>query len=151
MYAHRAEHADVLRHGEQSLRLFRGTGNRLGAGIALNVVGWAHAQLGAYRVALGRCREDVELSRELGHRVAEAAALDSLGQVEHHLRDYPAAAAHYREQAQGFARMADGARISGTAARSGPFRERPWSRWKGTRRPPGSLVVHREIAWCGIG
>jgi tetratricopeptide (TPR) repeat protein len=122
MHARRADHAEVLRHGELALELFRRIGDRTGEGIALNVVGWSHSQLGAYSEALTICRQSVELSRDLRNRTAEAAALDSLAEVEHHLGDYDAAARHYRQSVDLRLELAQYRLVAGSLTRLGESR-----------------------------
>ncbi len=94
---HQGHGRDAFKHAEQSLRLYRADGNRWGEAIALNVVGFGHAQLGDYQEALGYCRQSVALHRELGNRWGEADALDSLGYAYHHLGRSAEAIACYQQ------------------------------------------------------
>jgi DNA-binding SARP family transcriptional activator/tetratricopeptide (TPR) repeat protein len=83
----RRRHDEALHHARHALDLYRSSGHRAGEALALNSIGWHHAQLGDHEQALTLCEQSLALHEEIGaHRSkAQAHAWDSLGYAHHHL------------------------------------------------------------------
>jgi hypothetical protein len=76
----------ALHHAEQALRL---TADPIGRAGALNQVGWYQAQLGNYELALDNCLDALNLyQKHSGDSHEQAAAWDSIGFIQHHLKGY---------------------------------------------------------------
>jgi DNA-binding SARP family transcriptional activator len=95
---------EALTHSRRALRLSQraGTPARQLQAEALNHVGWELAKLGSYPQALRYCQRAVALSRQLGNKHAEPAALDSLAYVHWHLGHHAEAADCYRRAVELF-------------------------------------------------
>jgi tetratricopeptide (TPR) repeat protein len=76
-------HREALQHAQQSLDLYRITGDQRGQAVALNAIGWYQAKLGDHQPALGYCRRALRLLRSLGDRRGESHTLHSLGFIHH--------------------------------------------------------------------
>jgi tetratricopeptide (TPR) repeat protein len=85
-----------LRHFQRALVLFRQAGHCGGQAIALNAIGWHHAQLGHYRQALTYCQRALTLWLEAGSRFDESGTWDSVGYALHHLGQYSEAIESYQ-------------------------------------------------------
>jgi DNA-binding SARP family transcriptional activator/Tfp pilus assembly protein PilF len=77
--------AEALRHGHQSLALYREAGHQRGAAAALASVGWYHCQLGNFQQALNCCEQALGQFRELGNLYGQAAAWDTVGYAHQQL------------------------------------------------------------------
>lgn len=86
---------DALMHRRQALRLFEALGDEAAQARALNAVGWSHAQLGAFVVALDYCTRSAEMADLLKHSRSVAAAWDSIGFIKHAMRDLEGAQVAY--------------------------------------------------------
>ncbi|MGR3278719.1 tetratricopeptide repeat protein, partial [Acaryochloris marina NIES-2412] len=69
----------ALQSWEQSLKLYRQIGNRLGEAKSLNNLGIAYYSLGQYQKAISFLQQTLDISREIGNREIEANALGNLG------------------------------------------------------------------------
>jgi DNA-binding SARP family transcriptional activator len=107
LYERQGEPAQALPAALRCLELYRAAGTDLQQAVALNAVGWYHAQLGQFREAVGHCREALALSERAGSAYGQANTLDSLGYAYHHLGEYERAAACYAEALTGFRAMGD--------------------------------------------
>jgi DNA-binding SARP family transcriptional activator/tetratricopeptide (TPR) repeat protein len=87
----------ALGHARKVLSLARASGHRGEEAVALNMIGWLHAQLGDYQQALTYCQPALSMFREVGNRLGQAATEDSLGYIHHHQGDYARAAACYEQ------------------------------------------------------
>ncbi|WP_370949573.1 BTAD domain-containing putative transcriptional regulator [Amycolatopsis sp. cg5] len=86
---------EALTHALEALRLYQAEQHESGQALALNDVGWYHANLGTYTEALTYCDEALRLHRKLGNRVGEAATSDSVGYAHHHLGHHEQAVSAY--------------------------------------------------------
>jgi tetratricopeptide (TPR) repeat protein len=100
-------YADALRRCEQALRLFRAAGDQAMEADMLNNAGWCHCQLGDYQQARAFCQQALALSAELQVRNIGAHAWDTLGCIEHHLRNFTEAAACYERALRIFRETGD--------------------------------------------
>jgi tetratricopeptide (TPR) repeat protein len=96
VYERRDRPAEAFDHSQRALELYRSVGHRRGQAIALNAVGWCHAQLGAYEQARSCCEEALPLLVELDDRNGQADTLDSLGYAHRHLGRHDDAVDCYR-------------------------------------------------------
>ena len=79
----------------RALDLYRAAGHRPGQAMALNDIGYCHAQLGNYQQAIAYCEQALAAIRELGERNWEAATWDSLGYIHDRLGHHERAVACY--------------------------------------------------------
>jgi len=94
--ANRQQHtAAGLGHFERTLDLYRAA-DHPGQAMALNDIGYTHAQLGNYPQALAFCEQALAVVRELGAANWENAVLDSLGYIHHQLGDQQQAITCYQ-------------------------------------------------------
>ena len=99
---------EALHHAHRSLALYRRSGGGLvKQAVALNAIGWYHAQLGEYRPAITHCRQALGLAEEAGSLYGQANTWDSLGFAHHHLGERAAAVDCYRAALTLFRRMGD--------------------------------------------
>jgi DNA-binding SARP family transcriptional activator/tetratricopeptide (TPR) repeat protein len=101
------EPAQALHHAQQSLAFYRMVPNQLGEAVALNAVGWYHAETGQYRQAIACCEQALDLSTEIGSAYGRSNALDSLGYAYHRLEDYTQAVDSYHQAIELFREMGD--------------------------------------------
>ena len=77
-----------LHHGEQALRLFRETGNKIWEGIALTLVGCCHLEIGNNELSLKFAQQALEAQRKNGTNLGECEALEKLGVIHYMVGDY---------------------------------------------------------------
>ncbi len=87
--------AEMLSHAERCYELYLKAGHRAGQGIALQDLGYTHAQLGNYELAISYCERALVAMREAGEPAWEGAVWDSLGYTHHQRGDYRQAIACY--------------------------------------------------------
>ena len=98
-------YSDALWHCEQALHL--NSGGRAWRAIALNNLGWCHAQLGDNQQALECCEQALALHEELADTQGTASAHDSIGYALHHLGRFRAAAAAFHHALALFQQLGD--------------------------------------------
>ena len=98
---------EALPHARQSLDLYRAAGTPLQVAVALNAVGWYHAQLGEYTEAIAHCRQALTLSEEIEDPYGQANTLDSLGYAHHQLGDQSPAIDCYERAVRLFRQIGD--------------------------------------------
>jgi tetratricopeptide (TPR) repeat protein len=106
--------ADALEYARQALDKFRLAGDASGQAIALNGVGWSHAQLGEYHQALTFCQDALVLMRDLGFREGQASTWNSLGYAHHGLADHQQSAICYQRALGLFRGLGDRYNEAGT-------------------------------------
>ncbi|MEU6248578.1 BTAD domain-containing putative transcriptional regulator [Glycomyces sp. NPDC047010] len=80
----------------RALELYRAAEHQGGQAIALNSIGWHRATVdGAYLEALADCEAALGFAEAADDRAGQAAILDSLGYVHHHLGRFDLAVDHY--------------------------------------------------------
>jgi DNA-binding SARP family transcriptional activator/tetratricopeptide (TPR) repeat protein len=99
--------AQALSAAQRCLELYRAAGTAGDQAVALNAVGWFHAQLGAYREAIDHCRQALALSKQAGMGYGQPGTLDSLGYAHHQLGEYEQAVECYTGALAGFRAMGD--------------------------------------------
>ena len=75
--------------------------------MALNDIGFCHAQLGNYQQAIAHCEQALAAIRELGERNWEAATWDSLGYIHDRLGHHERAVACYAQAIDLYRELAD--------------------------------------------
>ncbi len=90
---------------------------RITYAIALNNLGWFHAQLGDLSEALTCCEHALDLHREIGSHNGQAVTLDSLGYIYHRLGRHDQAIAHYRLAADQYRHIGDRHELAKTIGR----------------------------------
>lgn len=86
----------ALEHRYEALRGFEALGNDTATTMALNAVGWSHAQLGDFELALHYCTLSADMASLLGHSRSVAAAWDSIGFIRQAMADHMKAEAAYQ-------------------------------------------------------
>ena len=86
----------ALEHRRRALVLFEELGDEAAQVRALNGVGWTHAHLGDLTIALDYCTRSAELAASLMHVRSAAAAWDSIGFIQHAMRDFEASEEAYQ-------------------------------------------------------
>ncbi|HEX6187018.1 MAG TPA: CHAT domain-containing protein [Pyrinomonadaceae bacterium] len=92
---YQGEHITVLQYLEQSLSLYRQSGNRRREALVLAGIGIAYSQSGQFEKALDYHARALQLRRMLGLRELEAASLDQIGIVYFRLGDPQRALTHH--------------------------------------------------------
>jgi tetratricopeptide (TPR) repeat protein len=94
----------ALEHARQALDLYRGLGQSIAEGNALNAVGWYAARVQEYDVGREHCRAALAIFERHQDIDGQAQTLDSLGYIEHHsgrhhgaIRTYRRAISLYRD------------------------------------------------------
>jgi tetratricopeptide (TPR) repeat protein len=105
IFERRRRHRYALDSARRALALFRAAGHGPGYASSLGVVGWYHALLGEYELALECCRSALAMQRRLGGEMA--STLDSLGCALHHLGRHDEAAAAYEGAVAGYRETGD--------------------------------------------
>jgi tetratricopeptide (TPR) repeat protein len=92
------DHHQAADHAYSALRLFRTVNDPVWQANTLNLMGWIQIHLGHYMEAQASCESALVLHRR--HRPGpgrDAATLDTLGLVAHHLHDYDRALDYYHQ------------------------------------------------------
>jgi DNA-binding SARP family transcriptional activator/Tfp pilus assembly protein PilF len=100
-------HADMLSHAEAALGLSRAVGDLALEVTSLNDVGYSHALLGNYQLAISYCERSLAGSQEAGERNWESAAWDSLGYIQHQLGQHRQAISCYERSLELDRELAD--------------------------------------------
>jgi tetratricopeptide (TPR) repeat protein/transcriptional regulator with XRE-family HTH domain len=90
----------ALENASRALGFFLELGDGFQRARALNAVGWLQARLGRYAEARANCEAALTLLRRQGADVRQSSephALDSLGYIAYHLREYDQALDYYRQ------------------------------------------------------
>jgi tetratricopeptide (TPR) repeat protein len=90
---------EMLSHTERCYELYREAGHQAGQALALNDLGYGHAQLGHYELAVSFCEQALVAMRDAGLLAWEGAVWDSLGYTHHKRGDYRQAIACYEHAA----------------------------------------------------
>ncbi|MBB3091790.1 tetratricopeptide (TPR) repeat protein [Nocardioides albus] len=80
-------HESALEHRREALSRFEILGDEAATAMALNAVGWSHALLGEFDVALDYCLRSTDTATRLGHSRSIAAAWDSVGFIARSIGD----------------------------------------------------------------
>jgi len=99
--------AEMLRHSERALELYRLAEHPAGQAIVLNDIGYSYAMLGEYEQALDYCQRSLAAVGEFGERSWEEATWDSLGYIYHQLGNYAEAIACYERSVDLCRELAD--------------------------------------------
>lgn len=86
----------ALEHRRRALMLFEELGDEAAQVRALNGLGWSHAQLGDLAIALDYCTRSADLAASLTHIRSVASAWDSIGFIQHAMRDLEASEEAYQ-------------------------------------------------------
>jgi DNA-binding SARP family transcriptional activator len=98
---------EALRHAEAALDLYRRADHVAGQALALNAIGWSHAQLGDCQRALDYCEEALDLQHTIGDRAAQADTWDSLGYAHRHLGNHELATSAHGSALRLFQELGD--------------------------------------------
>ena len=90
-------YTEALQHAQFALDIYRGSGNLMGEGFALNMIGWYHALLGDHKQTLTNCNEALAIVIDLDDHQGQAATWDSLGYAHHHLGHHADAISCYQK------------------------------------------------------
>ncbi|GIF58154.1 AfsR/SARP family transcriptional regulator [Asanoa iriomotensis] len=112
VYEQRDDYKRALHHAEHALSCALSSGDESQQALALNAIGWCHAQLGQHAEALAHCQRALLLLDPNDHR-AQADTWDSIGFACHHL-DRHDEAVHAYQQALTLARQAGARHLEGT-------------------------------------
>ncbi len=88
---------EALRFWEESLRIYREIGDRLGEANSLGNLGIAYANLGQYQKAIDFYKQTLEIAIEIGDRPGEAYSLVNLGLTYQNLGQYQRAIDFYQQ------------------------------------------------------
>jgi DNA-binding SARP family transcriptional activator/Tfp pilus assembly protein PilF len=92
------DHHQALDHAGRALRLFGTVNNAVWQANTLNAMGWYQINLGRYAEAQACCESALALHRlHLPGNGDDAATLDTLGLVAHHLHDHDRALDYYHQ------------------------------------------------------
>jgi DNA-binding SARP family transcriptional activator len=89
--------AQSISHAEQAFHFYLGAGHIPGQTHALVEICWGQAVLGQHEQALTAAARALELAREIGNPMWQAAVLDTIGYVHHQRGDHAAALHHYQQ------------------------------------------------------
>ena len=90
------DYADALRYSQRAHDHYRAAG-QAGQANALNSIGWFHAKLGDYRLALSRCQQALATLQELHDTLSAAYTMDSLAYIYRQIGDRRQALACYQQ------------------------------------------------------
>jgi DNA-binding SARP family transcriptional activator/tetratricopeptide (TPR) repeat protein len=107
LFDRQGQPAQALPAALRCLELYRAAGTGLQQAVALNAVGWYHAQLGEYREAIVHCEQALTLSTQAGSEYGRANTMDSLGYAYHQLGEHERAEACYAQALVPFRAMGD--------------------------------------------
>ena len=107
LFDRRRRPREALPHARQSLALYERAGSTLKQAVALNAIGWYHAQVGEHQEAIAFCRRALALSAQVGSAYGQANTLDSIGFAHHHLGEYEEAVDCYEQALALFGEIGD--------------------------------------------
>jgi tetratricopeptide (TPR) repeat protein len=128
--------AEMLSHAERCYELYRTADHQAGQALSLQDLGYAHAQLGNYDLAISYGERALVAIRETSEPAWEGAVWDSLGYTHHRRGDYRRAMACYERAVDFSQHLGDRFNEAGT-----------WSNIGDVHRSAGDLVAARR-AWA---
>lgn len=135
----------ALEHRRQALRLFETLGDEGAQTRALNAVGWSHAQLGDFTVALDYCSRSAEMADRLKHSRSVAAAWDSIGFIKHATRDFDGADEAYERSLTAWRDTGERYYEAGTLVRLGELRVDSGDQGGAVDALRSALVFYEEL------
>lgn len=95
----------ALAHAESAFRAYSDAGDRVGAGRALNAMGWDHLRLRAPQRAIELCERAIAVLSDAGDPAGTAATLDTLGEAHAQLGEREPARSYYEQALVVFGRL----------------------------------------------